>query len=181
MYIHNDNTFYLQVFMFTAKTHLFVHDPDHLLDYPTPASKHMPPRTWNLMENEKEVIHECKPTHPDVQMTFLNNKKENITSKLHDYNMEYDPKIGLIFKKVRKSDVYKIGMLTCEGTMDGKTSEAKFSLMVGSQVRLKDPIIKRASIYNYPVHNGNSTFTCTNLVTNFDKGAVFDVGKTCLL
>ena len=45
-------------------------------------------------------------------MTFLNYKNEDITSKLRDYDMKYDPKIGLIFKKVRKSDVYKIGTLT---------------------------------------------------------------------
>ena len=110
-------------------------------------------------------------------MTFLNYKNEDITSKLRDYDMKYDPKIGLIFKKVRKSDVYKIGTLTCKGTMNGKTSLAKFSLMVVPQIRLKEPIIKRASIYNYPVQNGTSIFTCTNLVTNFDKGAYFDVGK----
>ena len=56
--------FYLQAFMFTTETHLFVHDPDHLLDYPT-VSKYMPPKAWNLVENEKEIIDECKPTHPD--------------------------------------------------------------------------------------------------------------------
>ena len=47
--------------MFTASTHLFVHDPDHLLDYPTVSWTH----TWNLYENEKQIIHQCKPTHPD--------------------------------------------------------------------------------------------------------------------
>lgn len=51
--------------MFTTETHLFVHDPDHLLDYPA-VNKYMPYiPIWNLVENEKEIIHECKPTHPD--------------------------------------------------------------------------------------------------------------------
>ena len=114
-------------------------------------------------------------------MTFLNYKDEDITSKLHEYNIEYDPKIGLIFKKVRKSDVRKIVTLTCRGTMSGKTSLAKFDLIVVPQIRLKEPIIKRNSKYNYPVQNGTSTFICTNVVTNFDKGTDFDVGKmTCL-
>ena len=114
-------------------------------------------------------------------MTFLSSKNGDITSKLHDYNIKYDPKIGLIFKKVQKSDVSKIGTLTCKGTMSGKTSLAKFSLMVVQQIRLREPVIERASIYNYPVQNGTSTFTCTNLVTNFDKGTDFDVGKIRLV
>ena len=50
--------------MFTTETHLFVHDPDHLVDYPK-VPKYMPPKAWNLVENEKEIINECKPTHPD--------------------------------------------------------------------------------------------------------------------
>ena len=49
--------------MFTTETHLFVQDPDHLLDYPN-VPKYMP-YSWNLVENEKEIIDECKPTHPD--------------------------------------------------------------------------------------------------------------------
>ena len=111
-------------------------------------------------------------------MTILNSKKENITSKLSDYDIEYNPKIGLIFKKVKKSDIYEIGTLTCQGTMGGKTSLAKFNFRFPPQIRLTEPTITSDTIY--PLQNGKSAFKCAGNGFNLEKGADFDVGKIFL-
>ena len=92
-----------------SRVYLYVYDENHLIDFeiqPEVTS------IFNVHENDQSVI-PCRPTHPDVEITFYRNK-EDITNKLDSYKYHFDPKHGLVISSGHKLHHRDNSMIFCK-------------------------------------------------------------------
>ena len=74
----------------------------------------------------------CRPTHPDVKMTFFKEETE-ISDKLQSFLFKYDPKIGLIIVEGRISyHSGKVGNIYCSLCLKYAQSWSKLRVCGGT-------------------------------------------------
>ena len=103
-----------------ASTYVYVYDPDHLIDYKTQTS------LVNVHANEEAII-PCRPTHPDVAMTFYLKKgmtEVEISDSLNNMLFKYDPQVGLIITK--GTSEFHQNTVVCKARMGSKVQKYNF-------------------------------------------------------
>lgn len=138
-----------------ANTYLYVYDPDHLIDYKTQTS------LVNVHENDEAII-PCRPTHPNVTMSFFFKKgmdEIEISDSLNSRLFKYDPQVGLIITK--GSSQFHQNTVVCKARMG--TNEQKYNFIPNFH---PEPVIRDTSILHdqeYPINGDNLTLTCRAL------------------
>ena len=145
----------MQATFYFNKTYLYVSDQHHLIDYQSIPYLSVP---FQVYEDEKAVI-PCRPTNPEVTMTFIKKGYLDITHNLTDYQFKYDPKVGLIVMK--GSIRLHSGQITCMASMNGFSQNASFSLNIYRKPKydmVQKPLIMTDN--KYPVHDHMIEFKC---------------------
>ena len=98
--------------MVQAQTYLYVYNPQHLFAYPADAA------VVDIHEKESSILG-CKPTHPDIQISFYDHYNNQIRD-LSRKNLDYDPKLGLIVTMGHKVQHRMLKQITCKAEYKGK-------------------------------------------------------------
>ncbi len=139
-----------------SKVYLYVYDNDHLLALMAKTNFR------NIHENEKSVI-PCRPTNPDVSVTFQANyygrSTEDLTEKLGQRSMKYDPEVGLIMEKVDMK-THAFSQIICQANYGAVTQKYTFQVtMVPDQFYI--PHIKPIGDWNHlKVVGETKTLSC---------------------
>ena len=74
------------------------------------------------MPQGSESVIPCRPTDPDVKMTFKHRGRD-ITDQLGSNQFKYDPQRGLVIE--RGNIMYHTGLLMCEASKGDKSNSYK--------------------------------------------------------
>ena len=134
-----------------AQTYLYVYNPQHLFAYRADTVK------ADIHEKESSILG-CKPTHPDIKISFNDQTGSQITD-LKAKNLDYDPRLGLIVTMGHKVHHRFVKHVTCEAEYQGKVQFMNVYIMFHEEVIVHKPRIMTPTP-EHPIAGGDLIFDC---------------------